>query len=59
MPKEALAKFNVAKGDTLYLTDASEGSVRITPQGPEFALRAGIIEDIMREDRDILAALAK
>ena len=49
----------VAKGDTLYLTDAPDGSMRITPQDPEFARRANIIEDIMREDRDILAALAK
>ena len=55
LPKEALAKLNVAKGDTLYLTDAPDGSMRITPQDPDFARRAGIIEDIMREDRDILA----
>ena len=59
LPKEALAKLNVAKGDTLYLTDAPDGSLRITPQDPEFARRASAIEDIMREDRDILAALAK
>ena len=59
LPKEALAKLNVAKGDTLYLIDASNGSMRITPQEPEFARRAGIIEDIMRGDRDILVAFAK
>ena len=51
LPKEALAKLNVAKGGTLYLTDASDGSRRITPQDPNFARRVGIIEDIMREDR--------
>jgi putative addiction module antidote len=56
LPKEALVKLNVAKGDTLYLTDAPDDSLRITPQDPEFARRAGIIEDIMREERDSLAA---
>ena len=40
LPKEALAKLNVAKGDTLYLTDAPDGSMRITPQDPDFARRA-------------------
>ena len=59
LPNEALAKLNVAKDDTLYLTDAPYGSMRVTPQGPEFARRACIIEDIMRDDRDILAALTK
>ena len=58
LPKEAVAKLNVAKSDTLYLTDAPDCSMRITPQDTEFARRASVIEDIMREDRDILAALA-
>ena len=59
LPKEALAKLNVAKGDTLYLTDAPDGSMRITPQDPEFARQMDVAEKIMRRDRDILAALAK
>ena len=46
LPKEALAKLNVAKGDTLYLKDAPDGSMRITPQDPEFARKVSIIEDI-------------
>ena len=59
LPKEALAKLNVAKGDTLYLTDAPDGSMRITPQDPEFARQMEVAEKIMRRDRDFLAALAK
>jgi len=27
LPKEALAKLNLAKGDTLYLTDAPDGII--------------------------------
>ena len=59
LPKEALAKLNVAKGDTLYLTDAPDGSLRITPQDPEFARQMEVAEKIMRRDRDVLAVLAK
>ncbi len=59
LPKEALAKLNVAKGDTLYLTDAPDGSMRITPQDPDFARQMKAAERIMRRDRDVLAALAK
>ena len=31
LPKEALARLNVAEGDTLALTDAPDGSLRVTP----------------------------
>ena len=31
LPKEALAKLNVAKDDTLYLKDAPDDSIRNTP----------------------------
>ena len=59
LPKEALAKLNVAKGDTPYLTDVPDGNMRITPQDPEFARQMEAAERLMRRDRDILAALAK
>ena len=42
-----------------YLTDAPDGSLRITPQDPEFARQMEVAEKIMRRDRDVLAALAK
>ena len=59
LTKEALARLKVKKGDTLFLTEASGGAFQITARDPEFARRVEMIEDIMREDRDILAALAK
>ena len=37
LPKEALAKLNLSKVDTLYLTDAPDGSLRINPQDPDAA----------------------
>jgi putative addiction module antidote len=57
--KEAKAKLNVAKGDIIYLTEAPDGALRITPYNPEFGRQMELAEQIMREDRDILRVLAK
>lgn len=59
VPKEAKAKLNIQKGDTLFLTDAPDGGMRITPYDPDFERQMSLAEDIMREDREILRALAK
>jgi len=59
LPKEALARLNVRKGDLLYLTEAPDGSYRLTPYDPTFERQMSLAEDIMHEDRDILRALAK
>ena len=34
LPKEALAHLKVRKGDTVYLTEAPDGSYRLTPYDP-------------------------
>jgi putative addiction module antidote len=57
--KEAMARLKVRKGDTVYLTEAPDGGFRITPYNPEFARQMELAEDILRDDRDILRALAK
>lgn len=59
LPKEVLARLKVKKGDTLYLTEAPDGSYRITPYDPGFARQMELAETIMRENRDVLRALAK
>lgn len=58
LPKEALARLKVAKGDVLYLTEAPDG-YRLTPLDPDFERQMAAAETIMHEDRDILHALAK
>ena len=35
--KEAKRILNVQKGDTLFMTEAPDGAMRITPYSPEFA----------------------
>ena len=59
LPKEALARLNVAKGDKLYMTEAPDGSFRISAYDPEFAEQLQAVQRVMREDKEILRALAK
>jgi putative addiction module antidote len=58
-PKEMLARLHVDKGDQLFVTEAPDGSYRISAFDPEFARQMELAEEIMREDRDILRVLAK
>jgi putative addiction module antidote len=59
LPKEAVAKLGVQKGDTVYFTKAPDGSYRLTPSDPEFESWMKTFEEVMHEDRDILKALAR
>jgi putative addiction module antidote len=59
LPKEAMAHLKVRKGDTLFLTEAPDGSYRLTPYDPEFERQMSLAEEVMHEDREILRALAK
>jgi hypothetical protein len=58
-PKELLGKHRVAAGNTVYVTEAPDGSFRLTPDNPAFAEQMDIAEQIMREDHDVLHELAK
>ena len=58
LPKELLARLRVGPGDALYVSEAPDG-VRLTAHDPEFEADMALAEEIMREDRNILRALAK
>jgi putative addiction module antidote len=58
LPKEVLAKLRVGKGDMLCITETPDG-VMLTPYSDEFAEIMEAAEQVMREDRDVLRALAK
>lgn len=58
LPKDVLARLRVGPGDVLHLTEAPDG-VRLTAHDPNFAADMAMAEEIMREDRKILRALAK
>ncbi|MEM8826893.1 MAG: hypothetical protein AAGD40_08230, partial [Pseudomonadota bacterium] len=50
-PKDVLARLRANKGDILYLTEAPDGSFRLTPYDPEFEEQMQHAEAIMQEDR--------
>ena len=58
LPKELLSRLRVAKGDSLYATELSDG-VKLTPFDPELAQQMEVAERVMREDRNVLRKLAK
>ena len=59
VPKEMLARLNVAKGDTLYATETPDGGYRLTPFDPNFAARMEKADAIMRRYRNTLHTLSK
>ncbi len=59
LPKEALQAMKVEEGATLYITEAPDCSVQVTPQQPGFAEKSEIAEDLMKRYRNALQELAK
>lgn len=57
LPKDVLARLQVSQGDTIYATEAS-GGIRLTAANLDFAPQMALVEQILREDRDILRAMA-
>ena len=58
LPRDLLAKLRVAKGDTLYVTETTNG-IELTPFNPDFAVQMDAAESIMRKNRDALRKLAR
>jgi putative addiction module antidote len=59
LPKEALQAMMVKEGSTLYLTEAPESSLQITPEKPGFEEMMAIAEKGMKKYRNALRQLAK
>ena len=58
LPKEILARLKLAKGDTVFVTDAERG-VLLSPYSPEFEEQMRLGRELMKERRNALRALAK
>jgi putative addiction module antidote len=58
LPKETLARLNLQKGDTLYITEGTQG-IRLVPYDQEFAVQMEAAREVMRENRDVLQRLAE
>jgi putative addiction module antidote len=59
LSKEALARLNVRNGDSLHLTEAPDGSLRITPYDPAFEEQMSLAREGMSRYRNTLRELAK
>jgi putative addiction module antidote len=58
LPKEVLARLDVDRGDTVFLTDSPNG-MRITTTNPAFEAQMKVARELMRKRRNVLAELAK
>ncbi|MCC5790222.1 MAG: AbrB/MazE/SpoVT family DNA-binding domain-containing protein [Opitutales bacterium] len=59
LPKEALQKLRVEEGATLYLTEAPNDSLSVTPGRPGFKEKMDIAESLMNRYRNAFRELAK
>lgn len=59
LPKETLNELRVEKGDTLYLTKAPDGALRVSAYDDEVRQQIEAGERLMDEYRDVFRALAK
>ncbi len=59
LPKEALVKLGVEKGDMLYLTEGAAGEMRLSAYDPGVAEEIALGEEFMDDYRDAFRALAK
>jgi putative addiction module antidote len=58
LPKEVLARLKLAKGDTVFLTEASNG-ITLTPYDPELEEQIKLGREFMHSYRDTFHQLAK
>lgn len=58
LPKEALEKLRVEKGDVIYLTETPEG-YSLTPYNQDFEDQMKAMKSVMKQYRNTLRELAK
>jgi putative addiction module antidote len=58
LPKEALARLRVGKGDSIFLTEEKDG-FRVTPFDPLFEKTMESARKVMKRRRNALRELAK
>lgn len=58
LPKEALARLKLVKGDTVFLTESANG-LNLTPYDPELAEQLKLGREFMHDYRDTFHQLAK
>ena len=59
LPKEVLAYLSAREGDSVSLTNAADGTLRVSPTKPEVARQLAVVQDVMHRYRSTLRELAK
>ncbi|MGE0071693.1 MAG: AbrB/MazE/SpoVT family DNA-binding domain-containing protein [Thiomonas sp.] len=59
LPKELLARLKLEKGDTLFVTEAANGAVMLSPYSAEFEAQMQAARQLMKKRRNVLRELAK
>jgi putative addiction module antidote len=59
LPTEVTDRLKIKNGDVIYLTEAPDGSYRLTPYNPQFARQMTVAESVMRRYKDALGQLGK
>jgi putative addiction module antidote len=59
LPKEVMARLNLAVGDKFYATLTPDGGLRLTPYDPKFEKAMEVARRGMKVYRNALAELAK
>jgi putative addiction module antidote len=59
LPKQALTHLKVEEGDTVSVTEAADGSLRISPHKAEVAHQLEVAQDVLKRYRNTLRELAK
>jgi putative addiction module antidote len=59
LPKEVLTRLHTGDGQSLFLSDAPDGSYRLTPFDPSFETKMKKADDIIGRYRNTLKALAE
>jgi putative addiction module antidote len=59
LPKELLTRLQLKQGQQLHIIELPSGGFQALPYDPEFEKTMEIVDEIIDEYRDTLAALAK
>ena len=59
LPKEALAHLNADEGDTVSVTEAADGSLRLSPAKAEVIRQMEVVRGVMKRYRHTLRELAR
>jgi antitoxin MazE len=59
LPRELMQRLGLKRGQEMHITELPGGGFQALPFDPEFAKTMEIVDEIIDEYRDTLAALAK